>query len=57
VIVITAYYEGAPLVESALAAGACEVFSKPVALRTLEETLRRLLTTTPNEESLNRNFE
>ena len=57
VIVITAYYGNAPLVESALAAGACEVLSKPVALRTLEDTLRRLLMTTPEEESLNRNFE
>lgn len=57
VIVITAYYEGAPLVESALAAGACEVLYKPVALRILEDTLLRLLITTPEEESLNRNFE
>jgi CheY-like chemotaxis protein len=56
VIVITAYYGNAPLVESALAAGACEVLSKPVALRTLEDTLRRLLMTTPIEESLNQNF-
>ena len=57
VIVITAYYEGAPLVESALAAGACDVLYKPVALRILEDTLLRLLITTPEEESLNRNFE
>lgn len=57
VIVITAYYGNAPLVESALAAGACEVLSKPVALRTLEDTLRRFLMTTLEEESLNRNFE
>src|ERR1044072_2606952 len=32
VIVITAYYGGAPLVESALAAGACEVLYKPIPL-------------------------
>jgi len=51
VIVVTAYYEGAPVVESALAAGACELLYKPVALRTLEETLDRVLTITPNEGS------
>ena len=45
VIVITAYFKSAPVVESALAAGACEVLSKPVALRTLEDTLHRLLIT------------
>jgi len=56
VIVITAYYGNAPLVESAFAAGACEVLSKPVALRTLEDTLRRLLMTTPIEKSLNQDF-
>ena len=55
VIVITAYYEGAPLVESAIAAGACEVLYKPIALRMLEDTLRRCLMTAPDEESLNRN--
>jgi CheY-like chemotaxis protein len=43
VIVITAYYGGAPLVESAIAAGACEVLYKPIPLRTLEDTLHRLL--------------
>jgi len=32
VIVITAFYGDAPLVESALEAGACEVLYKPVAL-------------------------
>lgn len=52
VIVITAYYGGSPLVESALAAGACEVLHKPVALRILEDTLRRVLMPTPHEESL-----
>ncbi|HEX7229471.1 MAG TPA: response regulator [Candidatus Binatia bacterium] len=51
VIVITAYYSGSPLVESALAAGACEILHKPVALRILEETVQRLLTITPNEAS------
>jgi CheY-like chemotaxis protein len=55
VIVITAYYGDAPLVESALAAGACEVLYKPVALRTLEDMLRRRLTTALNDASLNRN--
>ena len=48
VMVVTAYYEGAPVVESALAAGACEILYKPVALRT---TLERVLTITPNEGS------
>jgi CheY-like chemotaxis protein len=43
VIVITAYYGGAPLVESAIAAGACEVLYKPIPLRSLEDTLHRLL--------------
>ena len=58
VIVITAYYGDVPLVQNALAAGACEVLYKPVALRTLEDTLRRLLTTTTsNEVSLNSGFE
>jgi two-component system, cell cycle response regulator DivK len=52
VIIITAYYGNAPLLERALAAGACEVLSKPVALRTLEDTLRRLLMTTADEETL-----
>ena len=51
VIVITAYYGGAPLVESALAAGACEVLYKPIPLRTLEDMLHWLLTTTPNKAS------
>jgi len=48
VIVITAYYEGSPRVESALVAGACEVLHKPVALRILEDTLRRVLMPPPN---------
>ena len=51
VIVMTAYYTGSPLVESALAAGACEILHKPVALRILEETVERLLAITPNEAS------
>src|ERR1043165_1463602 len=42
VIVITAYYGGSPLVESALAAGACEILYKPVALPILERTLERV---------------
>lgn len=53
VVVITAYYGDVPLVQSALAAGACEVLYKPVALRTLEGTLLRLLKTTPDEASVN----
>ena len=57
IIVITAYYGDVPLVESARAAGACEVLYKPVALRTLEDTLQRLLMTTPNEAALNGTFE
>jgi CheY-like chemotaxis protein len=54
VIVITAYYKEAPIVESAVAAGACAVFSKPVSLRSLEPALRRILTATPNEGALQR---
>jgi CheY-like chemotaxis protein len=57
VVVVTAYYGNAPLVESAIAAGACDVLSKPVSLRTLEDTLRRLLMTKPEEECLTVNFE
>jgi len=57
VVIITAYYEDAPLVQRALAAGACEVLYKPVELRTLADTLRRVLTTTSNEESSNQSFE
>jgi two-component system cell cycle response regulator DivK len=54
VIVITAYYKEAPIVESAVAAGACAVFSKPVSLRSLEPALRRILTAAPNEGALQR---
>ena len=43
VIVITAYYGGSPLVVSAIAAGACEILYKPVALPILEQTLERVL--------------
>ena len=49
IIVITAYYKESPLVESAVTAGACEGLHKPIALRSLEDALRRLLTVTPNE--------
>ena len=42
VIAITAYYKEAPLVESAVAAGACEVLYKPITLRSLDDALRRL---------------
>lgn len=52
VVVITAYYKEAPLVESAVAAGACEVLCKPIALRSLDDALRRLLTVKPNERTL-----
>jgi two-component system, cell cycle response regulator DivK len=52
VVVITAYYKEAPLVESAVAAGACEVLYKPIALRSLDDMLRRLLTDKPNERAL-----
>jgi CheY-like chemotaxis protein len=52
VIAVTAYYKESPLVESAVAAGACEVLYKPIALRSLEDTLRRLLTGKPNERAL-----
>jgi CheY-like chemotaxis protein len=52
VVVITAYYKEAPLVESAVAAGACEVLYKPIALRSLDDALRRLLTVKPNERTL-----
>ena len=57
VIVITAYYGGSPRVESARAAGACEVLYKPVALQTLEDTLRRLLMAAPDDEFLDRMLE
>jgi len=57
VILITAYYAGSPRVETALAAGACEVLYKPVALQTLHDTLGRLMMTTRDEESLNRDIE
>jgi two-component system cell cycle response regulator DivK len=50
VIAITAYYKESPLVESAVAAGVCEVLYKPIALRSLEDALRRLLTVTPPNE-------
>ena len=50
VIAITAYYKEAPLVESAVAAGACEVLHKPIAIRSLEDALRRLLTVTPKRK-------
>jgi CheY-like chemotaxis protein len=52
VIVITACYDGAPLVEKARAAGACEVLYKPVAHGTLRQSLHRLLPITPTEGSL-----
>jgi two-component system, cell cycle response regulator DivK len=52
VIAITAYYKESPLVESAVAAGACEVLCKPIALRSLDDALRRLLTAKPKEERL-----
>jgi CheY-like chemotaxis protein len=52
VIVVTAYYKESPLVESAVAAGACEVLCKPITLRSLEDALRRLLTVKPNEGAL-----
>jgi two-component system, cell cycle response regulator DivK len=52
VIAITAYYKESPLVESAVAAGACEVLHKPIPLRSLEEALRRLLTGKPNKRAL-----
>jgi two-component system cell cycle response regulator DivK len=51
VIAITAYYKEAPLVESAVAAGACEVLYKPITLRSLDDALRRLLTVQPNESA------
>ena len=54
VVVITAYYREAPIVESAIAAGACEVLFKPVALRTLLGTLQRILTFAPQEGTLER---
>lgn len=49
VIVITAYYREAPIVESAVAAGACEVLYKPIALRSLADAIRRILTITPQD--------
>jgi two-component system, cell cycle response regulator DivK len=52
VIVITAYYKESPLVESAIAAGACEILHKPITLRSLDDTLHRLLTMKPNERAL-----
>jgi two-component system cell cycle response regulator DivK len=51
VIAITAYYRESPLVESAVAAGACEVLCKPITLRSLDDALRRLLTVKPNESA------
>jgi two-component system cell cycle response regulator DivK len=51
VIAITAYYKESPLVESAVAAGACEVLCKPITLRSLEDALHRLLTVKPNGPS------
>jgi CheY-like chemotaxis protein len=55
VIVITAYYGDAELLESAAAAGACEILYKPVSLRILEDSLRRYLWATPREELLQQN--
>lgn len=52
VIAITAYYKESPLVESAVAAGACEVLHKPIALRSLDDAVRRLLWSSPNETTL-----
>jgi two-component system cell cycle response regulator DivK len=52
VIAFTAYYKESPLVESAIAAGVCEVLQKPITLRSLEDTLRRLLTGGSNERAL-----
>lgn len=52
VVAVTAYYKESPAVESVVAAGACEVLHKPIALRSLEEALRRLLTDKPNERAL-----
>jgi two-component system cell cycle response regulator DivK len=51
VVAITAYYKESPLVEMAVSAGACEVLHKPIALRTLEDALRRILTDKPNERA------
>ena len=51
VIAITAYYKETPLVESAVAAGVCEVLYKPMPLRSLDDALRRLLTVQPNESA------
>jgi two-component system, cell cycle response regulator DivK len=52
VIAITAYYKESPLVESAVAAGACEVLHKPIALRSLDDAVRRLLRSSSNETTL-----
>jgi two-component system cell cycle response regulator DivK len=52
VIAVTAYYKESPLVESAVAAGACEVLCKPIALRSLEVALSRLLTVKRHERVL-----
>src|SRR5262245_45068091 len=52
VIVITAYYGDEQLLESAVAAGACEVLYKPVPLRILEDSLRRYLADGSNKELL-----
>jgi len=52
VIVITAYYREAPIVESAVAAGASEILWKPISLRTLEHALRGLLTVARSDETL-----
>jgi CheY-like chemotaxis protein len=51
VIAITAYCKETPLVASAVATGACEVLYKPIALRSLDDALRRLLTVQPNESA------
>ena len=52
VIAFTAYYKESPLVESAITAGVCEVLQKPITLKSLEDTLRRLLTGKSNERAL-----
>jgi two-component system, cell cycle response regulator DivK len=52
VVAVTAYYKESPVVESVVAAGACEVLHKPIALRSLEDALRRILTDKPNERAL-----
>lgn len=52
VIINTGFHRESSLVKCAIAAGACEVLYKPIALRNLDEALRRLLTVTPNERAL-----